>query len=101
MLFQLSYIPMLTCDFAVRRVSCTVAQRSESLELPGLPTPTLTTTLMLSGSIPVGTDFIGGAAALAVRPAEPSQAVLGATSLAARCPWRPRSSIASPPRRNS
>jgi hypothetical protein len=30
-----------------------------------------------SGSIPVGTDFIGGAAALPVRPAEPSQAVLG------------------------
>jgi hypothetical protein len=28
-------------------------------------------------SIPVGTDFIGGAAALPVRPAEPSQIVLG------------------------
>jgi len=74
---------MLTCGFTSHRASCTVAQRSESLELPGLPTPTLTTTLMLSGSIPVGTDFIGGAAALAVRPAEPIQAVLGATSLAA------------------
>jgi hypothetical protein len=42
-----------------------------------MPTPTLTTTLILPDPIPVGTDFIGGAAALPVRPGEPSQAVLG------------------------
>lgn len=42
-----------------------------------MPTPTLTPTPMPHDSIPMGTDFIGGAAALPVRPAEPSQIVLG------------------------
>jgi hypothetical protein len=42
-----------------------------------MPTPTLTPTPILHDSILVGTDFIGGAAALPVRPAEPSQIVLG------------------------
>jgi hypothetical protein len=42
-----------------------------------MPTRTLTPTPTLHDSIPVGTDFIGGAAALPVRPAEPSQIVLG------------------------
>ena len=42
-----------------------------------MPTPTLTPTPILHDSIPAGTDFIGGAAALPVRPAEPSQLVLG------------------------
>ena len=41
-----------------------------------MPTPT-PTTLILDDSIPVGTDFIGGAAALPVWPAEPSPIVLG------------------------
>jgi hypothetical protein len=47
-----------------------------SLELPSMPTPT-PTTLILHDSIPIGTDFIGSAAALPVSPAEPSQTVLG------------------------
>jgi len=41
-----------------------------------MPTPT-PTTLIFHDSIPVGTDFIGGAVALPVSPAEPSQIVLG------------------------
>jgi hypothetical protein len=41
-----------------------------------MPTPT-PTTLILHDSIPIGTDFIGSAAALPVSPAEPSQTVLG------------------------
>jgi hypothetical protein len=41
-----------------------------------MPTPT-PTILILDDSIPIGTDFIGGAAALPVSPAEPSQIVLG------------------------
>ena len=42
-----------------------------------MPTQTLTTTLILHDSIPIGTDFIGSAASLPVSPAEPSQTVLG------------------------
>jgi hypothetical protein len=42
-----------------------------------MPTRTPTPTPTLHDSIPVGTDFIGGAAALPVRPTEPSQIVPG------------------------
>jgi hypothetical protein len=41
-----------------------------------MPAPT-PTALVLDDSIPVGTDFIGGAVALPAWPAEPSQLVPG------------------------
>jgi hypothetical protein len=41
-----------------------------------MPAPT-PTALVLDDSIPVGTDFIGGAVALPAWPAEPSQIVPG------------------------
>ena len=42
-----------------------------------MPTQTLTTSLILHDSIPVGTDFIGGAEALPVMSAAPGQVVPG------------------------
>ena len=42
-----------------------------------MPTQTLTTRLILHDSIPVGTDFIGGAEALPVMSAAPGRVVPG------------------------
>lgn len=48
-----------------------------SLELDHMPTPTYTTHSIPEDFIPVGTDFIGGAEALPVKPGTPGQIVLG------------------------
>ena len=53
--------------------------------------------LILHDSIPIGTDFIGSAAALPVSPAEPSQTVLGSDFAGGTVPRRPRSTMVSPP----
>jgi hypothetical protein len=42
-----------------------------------MPTPTYTTHSISDDSVPVGTDFIGGAETLPARPGTPGQIVLG------------------------
>ncbi len=42
-----------------------------------MPTQTLTTTPILHENIPVGTDFVGGALPLPVRPAGPAEVTPG------------------------
>jgi len=42
-----------------------------------MPTQTLTTMPILHENIPVGTDFVGGAKPLPVRPADPAEVTPG------------------------
>ena len=42
-----------------------------------MPTQTRTTSPILHDAIPVGSDFVGGAKAMPVRPTEPGQVVPG------------------------
>jgi hypothetical protein len=48
-----------------------------SLEFHCMPTQTPTTRPILHDALPVGSDFVGGAEAMPVRPAEPGPVVPG------------------------
>jgi hypothetical protein len=61
-----------------------------------MPTPTRTTISMPHDAAPVGTDFVGGAAALPVRPAGPGQAVPGSDFAGGAAPLAPAAERAEP-----